>query len=77
LLKQRKNKRFNYKHKLSKENKDNFDLDEVSISEEFGSKWQRARKINTNKGDIVKGISMRMLIIILVLLLIGMYILDF
>lgn len=77
LLKQHKNKKFNYKARFSKENETNANLETVSNDNEFISKWKRVRKKNVNRGGIVKGISMRMLIIILVLLLIGMYILDF
>jgi len=77
LLKQHKNKKFNYKVRFSKENETNTNLETVFSDNEFVSKWKRVRKVNTNRGGIVKGISMRMLIIILVLLLIGMYILNF
>jgi len=77
LLKQHKNKKFNYKARFSKENETNANLETVFSDNEFVSKWKRVRKVNTNRGGIVKGISMRMLIIILVLLLIGMYILNF
>ena len=77
MLKQRKNKKFNYKNRFSKENVSDSNLDEVSKNDEFVSKWQRARKANAKRGGLIKGKSMRTLIIILVLLLIVMYVLDF
>ena len=77
MLKRRKNNKFHYKSRFSKENKTDSNLDEVLKKDEFVSKWERARKVNENRKGLVKGLSMRMLIIILVLLLIGMYILDF
>ena len=77
MFKQNKHKKFNYEPILSKENVTDSELDDLSKRNKFVSKWQRVRKVNTNRGGIVKGISMRMLIIILVLLLIGMYILNF
>lgn len=77
MLKRHKNKKFNYKTRFSKENETNTNLEYVSKDNGFVSKWKRAREVNTNREGIVRGISMRMLIIILVLLLIGMYILDF
>ncbi len=75
MLKQRKNKKFNYKPRFSKENELNTTLEGDSKVDEFISKWQRARKVNRKGGT--RGFSIRWLIIILVLLLIGMYILDF
>jgi hypothetical protein len=75
LLKQRKHKKFNYKTRFSKENEPNTNLDENFKENEFVSKWQRVRKINRPRSK--RGISLRILIIILVLLLIGMYMLDF
>jgi hypothetical protein len=75
LLKQRKNKKFNYKPRFSKENELNTTLEDDSKVDEFVSKWQRVRKVNRKRGT--RGFSIRWLIIILVLLLIGMYILDF
>ena len=77
MFKQNKHKKFNYEPRLSKENVTDSELDDLSKRNKFVSKWQRARKINSNRGGLIKGISMRTLIIILVLLLIGMYILDF
>ena len=75
MLKQRKHKTFNYKPRFSKVNKANTNLDDNFKSSEFMSKWQRVRDSNRNRGK--RGLSVRWLIIILVLLLIGMYILDF
>ena len=75
MFKQRKNKKFNYKPRFSKEHKTNDNLEENSKVNGFVSKWQRAHKSSRNRDK--KGISMRLLIIILVLLLISMYILDF
>ena len=77
MLKQHKHKKFNYKHRFSKENVADSNLDEVSKNDEFVSKWQRARKTNAKRGGLIKGKSMRTLIILLVLLLIVMYVLDF
>ena len=75
MLKQRKNKKFNYKPRFSKENETNTTLEDDSNIDEFVLKWQRARKVNRKRGT--RGFSISWLIIILVLLLIGMYILDF
>ena len=76
MLKQDKHKKFNYRPRFSKGNVTDSNLDDVSEKDKFVSKWQRAQKINSNRGGLIKGISMRMLIIILVLLLISMYVLD-
>ena len=75
MFKQHKNKKFNYKHRFSKEKEANDNFEENSKDNEFVSKWKRASKRSRNRDR--KGISMRLLIIILVLLLISMYILDF
>ncbi len=77
MLKQHKNKTFNYKSRFSKENETNAKLESVFKDDDFVSKWKRTQKANTNRRGIVKGISMRMLIIILILLLIGMYVFNF
>lgn len=73
MLKQRKNKRFNYKPRFSKNDDANANLEDDSNTKEFISKWQRFSKVNIKRGT--RGISMRLLIIILVLII--MYILDF
>ena len=74
MLKQRKNKRFNYKPKFSSRSEPKGSLHEDSESNEFASKWQRERRGNLEKGK--RKFSMRTLILILVLLLICMYVLE-
>ncbi|WP_412984354.1 hypothetical protein [Pontimicrobium sp. IMCC45349] len=74
MLKQRKNKRFNYTPRYAKDSEGNLVKDDASKSNGFAFKWQRAREANKNKGS--KGFSLRFLILILVLLLICMYVLD-
>jgi len=75
LLKQRKNKKFNYKPRFSKGDETNTTLEDDSKADKFVSKWQRVSYVNRKRGT--RGFSISWLIIILVLLLIGMYILDF
>ncbi|RED47557.1 hypothetical protein [Seonamhaeicola aphaedonensis] len=68
MFKQRKNKRFNYQPRFSKENKIDF-----KSEKEFVSRW-RATKDAKRK---VKGaMPLRILILALVLLLILMYVLE-
>jgi hypothetical protein len=74
LLKQRKNKTFNYKPRLSNQSESKDELIEDSEANSFATKWQRERSGNLSKGK--RGFSMRTLILILVLLLICMYILE-
>jgi hypothetical protein len=71
LLKQRKNKTFNYKSRFSNQ-KD--DLVENSQTSRFTSKWQRERDVNLVKSK--RGFSLVTLILILVLLLICLYVLE-
>jgi hypothetical protein len=71
LLKQRKNKTFNYKSRFSNQ-KD--DLVEDSQTSRFTSKWQRERDVNLVKSK--RGFSLVTLILILVLLLICLYVLE-
>ncbi|WP_347925061.1 hypothetical protein [Pontimicrobium sp. SW4] len=70
MFKQRKNKKFNYKPRFSKENQ----VGEHSKEHNLASKWQKQRDVNLGTGR--RGFSMRTLIIILVLLLICMYVLE-
>ena len=74
MLKQRKNKTFNYKPRLSNQSESKDGLIEDSKADKFASKWQRERSGSLSKGK--RGFSMRTLILILVLLLICMYILE-
>ncbi|TJY36269.1 hypothetical protein [Pontimicrobium aquaticum] len=70
MFKQRKNKKFNYKPRFSKESQ----LEEHSKGHNLASKWQKQRDASLGKGR--RGFPMRTLIIILVLLLICMYVLE-
>ena len=74
MLKQRKNKTFNYKSRFSNQSESKDDLIKDSEAEGFSSKWQRERSGNLGKSK--RGFSMRTLILILVLLLICMYVLQ-
>jgi hypothetical protein len=71
LLKQRKNKKFNYKPRFSNQ-KD--ELVEDSQTSRFTSKWQREKDVNLVKSK--RGFSLVTLILILVLLLICLYVLE-
>ena len=73
MFKQRKHREFNYKSRFSKESQTDSGLENNSDTKDFVSKWNQA------KGTKVKtrgAISMKVLILILVLLLIGMYLLE-
>ena len=72
MFKQRKNKTFNYKSRLSQENESGFDSFE-SKNTDFVSKWKKGRE---GKAKVGLSMSIRTLILVLVLLLICMYILD-
>jgi len=74
LLKQRKNKTFNYKPRLSNQPESKDGLLEDSDSNGLASKWQRERSGTLGKSK--RAFSMRTLILILVLLLICMYVLE-
>lgn len=67
FFQQRKNKRFNYKPRY------NNDTNQQN-KKEFADKWLEARASNS-KG-IRKGLSLKVLILVLALLLIGMYVLE-
>ena len=76
MFNQRKNKSFQYKPRFTseKDSTSNSNSDDASIPHEFKSKWRQDSYLNKRK---VKGVlSVRVLILILVLLLIGMYILE-
>lgn len=75
MLKQHKNKKFNYKPRFSNKNETSTNLEDDFKADEFVLKWQIVRKVNSKRSS--RGVSMGLLIIILVLLLIGMYMLDF
>lgn len=74
MLKQRKNKKFDYKPRFSKQNNSQDSLAKSSQAGNFSSKWQRERNATLAKSK--RGLSFRTLVLILVLLLICMYILD-
>ncbi len=74
MFKQRKNKKFNYQSRFSKQNSLQDNLEESSQASVFNSKWQRERSTTLVKGK--RGFSFKILILILVLLLICMYILK-
>jgi len=71
LLKQRKNKTFNYKSRFSNQKNNKV---EDSHSSRFTSKWQKEREVNLGKSK--RGFSLVTLILILVLLLICLYVLE-
>lgn len=72
LFKSRKNKTFNYQSAFSKEKESGGDL-ESSRNHELADKWKR----NSERSRKVKGaMPIKMIIIILVLLLVGMYLLE-
>jgi hypothetical protein len=70
LFKQRKNRKFNYKPRYSKESQ----LENNSNDHNLATKWQKQRDANLGKGR--RGFPILTLIIILVLLLICMYVLE-
>lgn len=70
MFKQRKHKTFNYKPRFSKDNKILEDEREYSS---FVSKWKNE---NSSKRKIKAGMSIKVLILALVLLLICMYVLE-
>ncbi len=73
MFKQRKNKTFNYQSSFSKKNETDTNLDK-SKDNDFVSKWKN-NKVGSRK---VKGVMpLRTFIIVLVLLLICMYLLDY
>ena len=74
MLKQRKNKSFNYKPRFSNQSESKDDLLDDSEPNGLASKWQKERSGNLGKSK--RGFSMRTLILILVLLLICMYVLE-
>ena len=72
MFKQRKNKKFNYQPRFSKENQAGSDSEETP-EREFISKWKATREGKRK----VKGVMpVRTLILALVLLLILMYVLE-
>ncbi|WP_299555592.1 hypothetical protein [Seonamhaeicola sp.] len=72
MFKQRKNKRFNYQPRFSKEDQTHADSEE-SPEKEFISRWKATREGKRK----VKGVMpIRTLILALVLLLILMYVLE-
>jgi hypothetical protein len=74
LLKQRKNKTFQYHSRFSKENQENPNNDDASKTEGFILKWRSHRELSKKKRK--GGLSVKLLIFILVLLLICMYLLE-
>ncbi|NQX85860.1 MAG: hypothetical protein HRT67_08135 [Flavobacteriaceae bacterium] len=67
FFQQRKNKRFNYKSRHSS------NLEQHG-KQDFANKWSESRTINSNSKR--KGLSLKALILLLVLLLIGIYFLE-
>lgn len=67
FFQQRKNKRFNYKPRYSNDtNQQN--------KREFADKWLEAR--DSNSKGTGRGLSLKVLIVLLALILIGMYLLE-
>lgn len=73
MFKQRKNKTFNYKSRLTKDNQSDLGLDDNFDTENFISKWRRQRG---NKVQVKGALPVRTLILVLVLLLLCMYLLE-
>ena len=74
MFKPRKNKTFQYQSRFSKENKENSEEEGTSKTDGFISKWRSHREIGKKKRK--GGMSVKLLIFILVLLLICMYLLE-
>ncbi|AUP78356.1 hypothetical protein [Flavivirga eckloniae] len=72
MFKQRKNKAFNYQPRFSNENENDSSSSDTGTTD-FVSKWKEVRG---NKRKVRGGMSFKMLVLVLVLLLICMYILD-
>lgn len=73
MFKQRKNKKFNYQSRFSKESQTDASLDSKYSTKDFASKWKQSTgtKVKTRGA-----MSMKVLVLILVLLLICMYLLE-
>jgi hypothetical protein len=74
LFNQRKNKSFNYKPRFSRESKSDTNQDTIDEKKDFVSKWKEGSHLNNRK--VKGGMSIRLLILVLVLLLICMYVLE-
>ncbi|WP_100612363.1 hypothetical protein [Confluentibacter lentus] len=74
MFNQRKNKSFNYKPRFSRDT--DSDANQVNTVKEtdFVSKWKQGSHLGKRK--VKGGISIKMLILVLVLLLICMYVLE-
>ncbi|TWO32547.1 hypothetical protein E1J38_006645 [Seonamhaeicola sediminis] len=72
MFKQKKNKRFNYQPRFSKENQSDSNAEE-NPEKEFVSRWRATRE---GKRKVKGTMSVRILILALVLLLIVMYVLE-
>ena len=84
FFKQRKNKRYNYtpRYYKGKDSVNEFEFGskfdrfrETLNTNDFGSQWREAREQSRHRGN--RGISLRLLIILLALVLICLYVLDF
>ena len=74
MFKQRKNKTFQYQSRFSKESKTVLEDEKASENADFISKWQNHRQLSKKKRK--GGLSVKLLVFILVLLLICMYLLE-
>ncbi|TNJ46120.1 hypothetical protein KFZ70_08900 [Tamlana fucoidanivorans] len=73
LFKQRKHKTFNYQPRFSKEPSLETKSNEGAEAKDFKSRWRRS---HDSKVKVRGAMSIKVLVIILVLLLIGMYVLE-
>jgi len=74
LFNQRKNKSFNYKSRFSRETDSDTHQFNSAKEKDFTSKWKQESHLGKRK--IKGGMSIKMLVLVLVLLLICMYVLD-
>ena len=74
MFKQGKNKTFQYQSRFSKDNPENSDSKDAIGQEGFIEKWRSHQKLSKLKRK--GGMSVKMLLFILVLLLICMYLLE-
>lgn len=74
MFNQRKNKSFNYKPRFSRDSDSDTNLVNTDKDKDFISKWKQGSHLDKRK--VKGGMSIKMLILVLVLLLICMYVLE-
>ncbi|OYX25736.1 MAG: hypothetical protein B7Z06_06830 [Flavobacteriales bacterium 32-35-8] len=74
MFNQRKNKAFNYKPRFSRETDSDANQLHAEKEKDFVSKWKQGSHLD--KRIVKGGMSIKMLILVLVLLLICMYVLE-